>query len=232
MRRTTWLTVLIAACLVAAVPDRAAFPQAKPPPPKKVEVGRNVFVEIEDKKVVRVVVEAYVCLRQGALEHLLTRRHGKEHEAILAANIHARDLSTALLLAGAEAGRTVFYQPKGVPPSGSAVKISLAYKTREGKEVRVAAQQWVRHHKTKKDLETDWVFAGSGFVVDKNDPAKVFYLADDGDVICVANMEGAVLDVPILSCSRDNEYEAHTERIPPVETPVRVILEPVRAKKK
>jgi hypothetical protein len=189
-------------------------------------------VEIEDKKVVRVVVEAYVCLRQGTLEHLLTRRHGKDHEAILAADIHARDLSTALLLAGAEPGRTVAYQPKGVPPSGTDIKITLAYKTREGKDVRVAAQQWVRHHKTKKELPCDWVFAGSGFVVDKDDPARVFYLADDGDIICVANMPGAVLDVPILSCSRDNEYEAHTERIPPVETPVRVSLEPVRAKKK
>jgi hypothetical protein len=254
MRRTTWLMALGSACLIAVmVAGLMAFPQTKEPareaprkdaaekdtakrkdpPVNKVKVGRNVFVEIEDKKAVRVLVEAYVCLRQGSLEHLLTRRLRKEHEAILAADIDARDLHTALLLAGAEPGKTIALQPNGVPPSGSAVKISLAYITKKGKGVQVPAQQWVRHIKTKKDLQTDWVFAGSRFIVDEADPAKVFYLANDGDVICTANFGAALLDVPILSSAESpNDYEAHTERIPPLQTPVLVILEPVRKKKK
>jgi hypothetical protein len=49
----------------------------------------------------------------------------------------------------------------------------------------------------------------------------------------VANFSAAVLDVPILStASGVNDYEAHSERIPAVDTPVLVILEPVREKKK
>jgi hypothetical protein len=238
MGSTTWLKILVSAGLVAvAVAGRTGLPQQKDPekkdpPAKKVAVGRHVFVEVESKKVVRVVVEASVCLRTGILEHLLTRRHGKEHEAILAADIDARDLHTALLLAGAVPGQPVAFRPIETPPSGTAVKISLAYKTKEGKDVKVPAQQWIRHIKTKKDLEPDWVFAGSGIFVDRVDPANVQYLANDGDVICVANFKTALLDVPILSSANDNAYEAHTERIPPVETPVLVILEPVRAKKK
>ena len=58
------------------------------------------------------------------------------------------------------------------------------------------------------------------------------YAANQGDVICVANFDTALLDLPIMS-SKDNDdlvFEAHTARIPPLETRVLVILEPVVAK--
>jgi hypothetical protein len=239
MRRTTWLVALGFACLVAvAVAGRTSSPQRGDPPQvvtpvKKVAVGRNVSVEIQGRKVVRVVVQAHVCLRQGSLEHLLCRRRTKEHEAILAADIDAAHLHTALLLAGAEAGRPVTFEPKEIPPSGTTVKITLVYNDKDGKEVKVPAQQWVRHATTKKNLGTDWVFVGSGFIQNPSDPARPYYLANDGDVICVANFEAAVLDLPIWSpASGENDYEAHTERIPPEGTPVQVILEVVPPKKK
>jgi hypothetical protein len=229
-------TILFLAFLIAlAVGSSSAFSQEKEPAKKRgkqVAVGRNIFVEIENKKVVRVLIHANVCLREGMLEHLLTRRRCKEHESILAADIDARDLHKALLLAGLREGKPIVFKPKEVPPSGAAVKITLAYK-KDGKDVKVPARQWIRHAKTKKDLHTDWVFVGSRFMGAEDNPAKVHYLANDGDVICVANFEAALLDVPILStASGVNDYEAHTERIPPVDTPVLVILEPVQAKKK
>ncbi|HWY87942.1 MAG TPA: YdjY domain-containing protein, partial [Gemmataceae bacterium] len=76
--------------------------------------------------------------------------------------------------------------------------------------------------------------AGSVMIPDPFDAAKKpFYAANDGDVICVSNFDSAMLDLPIES-SADNgdlSYEAYTERIPPLETPVLVILEPVVKKK-
>jgi hypothetical protein len=237
MARLVLPMVLVAGGLVAlAVGGRSALPQEKVPRTKvrhvkKVAVGRNVFVEVEERKAVRVLVQAYVCLREGMLEHLLTRRFGKEHEAILAADIDARHLHTGLLLTGAEPGRPIILKQPQVPPSGTPIKITLVYKTREGMEVRVPAQKWIRHAKKKQDLQTNWVFVGSGFEVDESDPGKVHYLANGGDVICVANFEAALLDLPILSPAEgENDYEAHTEHIPRVDTPVLVILEPVRAK--
>lgn len=196
---------------------------------KKVEVGRNVFVEIEDRKVVRALVQANVCLRDGMLEHLMTRKNCKEHEAILTADIDARDLHKALLLLGLREGTPV--NKKEVAPTGAAVKITLAYK-KAGKDVKVPARQWIRNAQTKKDLHTDWVFVGSRLIGDKDNPAKVFYGANEGDVICVANFQAAVLDLPILStASGVNDYEAHTQRIPPLNTDVLVILEPAKKKK-
>jgi hypothetical protein len=171
-------------------------------------------------------------LRSGFLEHLLTRRNTKEHKAILAADIDGRDLPAALLLVGAEPGRPFLSRPKEIAPSGSSIRISLAYNGENGKSVRVPARQWIRHIKAKCDSPCDWVFAGSSFLVNNHDPGEVYYLANDGDIICVANFETALLDVPIhSSASGVGDYEAHTERIPPLGTAVQVILEPVRVGK-
>lgn len=242
MRGAIWL-LLSAGGLLLAASGPTAFPQAtgekkkaallpqvpvekKEPEAKKVQVGPGVFVEIENKKAVRVLVESRVCLREGILEHLLTRKRGKEHESILEADIDARALHSALLLTGATAGTPITFRPKEIPPRGTSIKIHVAYINDAGKVVKVPAREWIRHIKTKKDLHTDWVFAGSQFVVHPDDPGQVYYFANDGDVICVSNFEAALLDLPILSSASDNEYEAHTARIPPVGTPVLVILEP------
>jgi hypothetical protein len=107
---------------------------------------------------------------------------------------------------------------------------------KKGKTIKVPAQQWVRTIKTQKELAHNWVFAGSMLFENSFQPkAPPIYAANDGDVICVANFESAMLDLPISS-SADNDdldFEAFTERIPPEGTNVIVILEPmVPAKKK
>jgi hypothetical protein len=196
---------------------------------KKVEIGKNVYLEVQGAKR-RVLVNATVCLREGLLEQLVCRKRTKEHEAILAADVDGRDIHKALLLAGAKPGAPVRYQPKFQPPTGTPIKVTLAFE-RDRKQVQVPARQWVRNLKTKKDLEADWVFAGSQLIPDPDDKNRPpFYAANEGDLICVSNFEGALLDLPIDSSKNnaDLNFEAHTERIPPLETKVTVILEPAR----
>jgi len=200
---------------------------------KRVKLGKHLFLEVQgDKR--RVLLEAQVCLRQGILEQLLTKTGTKEHEAILAADIDAREIHAALILAGAEAGKTVSYNPKFTPPTGTTVKIFVEYEEK-GKKIRVPAQQWIRNIKSKKDLHTDWVFAGSYLDPNQLDKTKKpRYAANIGDVICISNFDSAMLDVPFDS-PKDNDdlsFEANTARIPAEKTPVLVILEPVLAKKK
>jgi hypothetical protein len=221
----------------AATPKETSRPE-KAAPAKRIPAGKNVFIEIQGKHR-RVVLNAYVCLRQGMLEQLLTRRRTKEHEAILAVDADARDVHKALLVTGAEPGSTVKFQKKGdkfviVPPRGTRIKVTLQY-TDKNKIVTVPAQKWIRNVQTRKDLAHDWVFAGSYFFKDPLEPKKPdLYGANDGDVICVANFDTALLDLPIAS-SKDNSelaFEAHTERIPPLNTKVTIILEPVLGEKK
>src|SRR5262249_11998582 len=86
-------------------------------------VPGKITLEVEDGKR-RVLVETKVCLRQGQLEQLLTRSRTKEHESILVVDVDVRELHKALLLAGAEAGSPVKFQPKFSPPSGSTIKVT------------------------------------------------------------------------------------------------------------
>jgi hypothetical protein len=215
-------------------PTKADQPQPKPEAEaKKVELKKNIFIETQgDKR--RVLINAVVCNRQTILEQLLTKKGQKEHEAILSADIDARDLHTVLMVAGAEPGSTVVTRPKFKSPTGTAIKIFLEYE-KDGKKVRVRAQEWIRNIKSKKELHTDWVFAGSHLIPDPFDKTKKpAYAANFGDVICISNFDSALLDVPFDS-PKDNDdlaFEAHTERIPAEKTAVLVILEPALEKKK
>jgi hypothetical protein len=81
-----------------------------------------------------------------------------------------------------------------------------------------------------REMEADWVFAGSGIYKDE-DTGKEQYQAEDGDLICVANFGGAMIDVSSKSSADDGgrDFEAFTDRIPPKETPVTIELVPVAA---
>ncbi len=214
-------------------PKNKAPDTEKPAESKKVARGKNVFLEVLPDKKRRVLISGEICLREGQLELFLCRKQTKEHEAIVSADVDARVIHEALLLAGAEEGSPVSFVPKYRPASGTTIKVSVQYKDKD-KLVTVPAQSWIKNAKTNKPLESDWVFAGSRLVDNPLDPGKKHYLANDGDVICVSNFETALLDLPIKSPKDDAErfFVANTERIPPRETKVVVILEPVLEAKK
>jgi hypothetical protein len=222
-----WRVIIFTA--MAAVPCLASV---QSPKVQRVKVGQNVFLEIEGKER-RVIIDAYVVLRQGMLEQLLCRKGTKEHEAILAADIDARDVHRALLVAGAKPGSVMRNGTDFQPPKGSVVHVRLQYIGTDGRSVSTPAQQWVRDVKTRQALPYEWVFAGS-FIrenpLDRKGPP--LYGANGGDVICVSNFEDAMLDLPVASTSDNSEleYEAWTERIPPPLTKVAIILEPVANK--
>ena len=81
-----------------------------------------------------------------------------------------------------------------------------------------------------REMEADWVFAGSYFEVD---PAtgESHYRAEGGDLICVANFPTAMIDVAAKSSSTGEElmFEPWTDRIPPVGTDVTIELIPAKA---
>lgn len=83
-----------------------------------------------------------------------------------------------------------------------------------------------------RPLNARWVFAGSGFSVDEK-TGKKYYNAESGDLICVANFSTATLDLAVSSSASNDglDYEAWTERIPPIGTPVEIELIPVFEKK-
>lgn len=178
-----------------------------------------------DNKVVR--LDAEVVLRAGMLELLLCPKRSKEHESILAAEVHPQHFHLALLLIGAQPGRPASHNPFQ-PPTGQQLKIWLEYEM-DGQKKTVDAREWIRNTKTKKALESDFVFAGSRFTQAPGVDTPV-YLGNDGDLVCVVNFPGSVIDINTQASTDNTElfFEAWTEKIPPKGTKVRVIFEPVK----
>jgi hypothetical protein len=197
---------------------------------KRLEVGKAVAFEVAGERR-RVRVDAHVCLREGeyGLECLLCREHTKEYESILATASNARDIHAALVASGAEPGSPVRFEPVLKSPTGSVIKVTLEYEDK-GRLVSVPAQKWVKVVGRKAELTDDWVFAGSMLLPNPDGPDKPrrYAATDDGAYVCVTNVPSAMLDLPIRSSNNpdDRAFTLYTERIPPLQTPVSVLLEP------
>ena len=189
----------------------------KPLDPKK-----PVWVDMENK---RVVLVGKVCQREVPLELFACLRYTKEHEAIVVFDVKALSVHAGLLAVGAEAGNPVQFNPEYVPARGTEIEVTVRWKDADGKVQTARAQDWIQNIKTNKAMAEKWVFAGSGFWVEGGQKT---YQAEGGDFICVANFATAMLDIPVES-SQANQmltYRAFTEHIPPLETPVTLLLTP------
>lgn len=213
--------------------DKDLAEDLKPKEGKRAKIGKNVYLEVFPGDKRRVLIKAEVCRREGELEQLMCLKETKEHEAVLTADCDARRIHQALILAKAKAGSPVRFGEKFQPANGTAIRVLVQYE-KKGKTVIAPAAKWIRHFQTKKELNSNWVFAGSKFIksIDPNIPDR--YAANDGDVICVSNFESALLDLPVKSSKDAGNllWQANTSEIPAERTPVTIILQPLLEKKK
>lgn len=200
-------------------------PQGFSPPPNLVRLAKDFDIWIDPQRKM-LIVDGKVALREGQLEMFACPKQTKEHESIVAVNSKAQFIHAGLLALGANPGRPVQFDPEYKPASGPEVEIWVLWKDERGNH-KVRAQEWIQQSKTGKELEYPFVFAGSGFHVDEVTGEK-YYLAEGGDLICVSNFTTATLDLPVASSQENSAlaFRAFTERIPPVGTPVRLVLSP------
>jgi hypothetical protein len=197
---------------------------------KLLEPESQVWLDKEKK---RLVLAGRICLREGQLEMFACLAGTKEHESVVAVESKAYVVHAALLACGAEAGKPVQFQPTFRPASGTEVAIDVYWRDKQGELQTSRAQDWVRDISTQKEMTQNWVFAGSGFWTDDKTGQK-FYLAEDGDFICVSNFASAMLDLPTESSQSAGSllFEAFKDRIPEQGTPVTLVLTPKVDKKK
>lgn len=179
-----------------------------------------------DKK--QLELDAEVVFREGPLELFLCPKRTKEHESILAAEVRPRLFQLALLMIGAEQGSPANFDGTFKPPTGQKIEIRVEY-TENGEKKSIDARQWIRDSKSQRPLDADFVFAGSRFERIPGSDRPV-WLAEDGDLICVSNFPGSVVDIAAKSSNlnSDRMYEAWTDRIPPRGEKVRVIFKPIK----
>lgn len=207
-----------------ATSDKSSESASEKPRLTRMLKDHDLWIHAERKFV---VVNGQICLREGPLEMFACTRGTKEHESIVTVNCPARFIHAALLAVEAQPGSPVQYDPKYKPASGTEINILILWKDKDGKTQRANAQQWVQNSRSQKQIDFRWVFAGSSVWTDESTGEK-YYQADGGDLICVSNFTTAMLDLPIES-SQDNGgllFNAFTERIPPLKTKVKLILQP------
>lgn len=78
-----------------------------------------------------------------------------------------------------------------------------------------------------RPMNASFVFVGSSMYKDE-DTGEEFYQAEGGHVICTSNFSDALLDIREESSASDGgqAYEAWTEKVPPVGTPVLLMMTP------
>lgn len=224
--------LILSAVLAAFVSSSVVFAESEPPPKLPEPAGARRLspkydVWVDPKQGV-VLIDGQVSLRRGMLEMFACTRNTKEHESVVSANTEAFLVHTALLTLGAEPGTPVQFVPEYQPPTGTEIDVRVLWHDADGKEHTARAQEWVREVRSGNELAHPFVFAGSRFWTDP-ETGRQYYQAEGGDFICVSNFSTAMLDIPVPSSQSNEalEYEAFTERIPPLGTPVRLILKPV-----
>jgi hypothetical protein len=216
--------------LVLMLAGEPARPSESAKAPSEEAVNLELSLRMDRKNKV-VTIEAEVVLREGPLELFLCPFRTKEHESILAADVAPRRFQLALLGIGAVPGSPAKYEPAFQPPTGQKLSIEVEY-DHEGKHHRHPAADWIQTPaeagQPPRPLSASFVFSGSRFVRVPGE-ARARWLGDEGDLICVANFPGSVIDVDIASDNTNASllFSAWTERIPPKGTKVRVHLRPV-----
>jgi hypothetical protein len=178
-----------------------------------------------DRKQGLVVVGGEIALDRGVIEVFACPRRSKEHEAIVATDASARLVHAALLAIGLEPGTPVSYDPDYAPARGPVVRVRVRWTDPAGTRQERTAQELIRNTRTGRQLDADWVFAGSVFWRDPAD-GRDYYQADGGDLICVSNFPTATLDLPIESSQANDAllFEVFADRVPPRGTAVELVL--------
>ena len=191
---------------------------------KRLNPKQPVWIDLTNK---HVVLLGEVCRAGYPLEFLATYSN-RSYESVLSVNVTPSIVHAGLLAIGAESGHPARFEPEFVAPTGTEVAIELRWKDATGKIQSAPAQHWIRNIKTRKALESNWVFAGSLFITDE-ETGQRYYTADSGELICVLSLPTAMLDLPIRSYGaiEARMFEAFEEHLPPPGTPITILLKPI-----
>lgn len=171
-----------------------------------------------------VEIDAKVVLRKGSLELLACSPQTREHESILVVSARPLHIFQALGLIGLEPGKPMRYDipsKQWIPPTGDTITIQIQYE-KDGVAYDVPARKWLMDtNKNQSPHSLEWVFAGARTLPSGR------YMADiEGTVICVVDFDSALIALNTLH-SADNEMlwlRAHTDAIPPIDTPCKLII--------
>jgi hypothetical protein len=196
-------------------------------PFEKIAPGVYRLGEIVVNKTVRSVeFPAQVNMDKGLLEYLIVHRKGKTHESLLRTDIQPYYLQLAFMLLGYEAtDKPLAMQGDRDRPTGEAVTVSITGV--KDTKLMVPAEKWIALRTSLDGPLTnagkvDWVYTGS--VIDLGR-----YMAQEtGQITAVYHDPVAMIDNASSGCESDKIWFVNEKTVPPVGTPVMVIIKPVK----
>ena len=204
-------------------PPERKFPFQIPANWKRLSDKEEIWIDNQEKLV---VVSGRICLTRGLLEMFACPKGMKEHESVVATYSMAMYVHQALLLIGVNPGKTVQWEPEYKPAEGPKIQVECWYYDEKNELVKRNAKEMVKLVSDGSPLKIDWVFGGSKFIVDPD--GRELYAANGGELICLSNFSSAMIDLPIPSTAEAGGllFEANSEKIPPLDTPVLLVLKP------
>lgn len=166
--------------------------------------------------------DAAVNMNQGLLEYLIVSESGKLHESLLRTTVDPYALQLAFLLIGLE-GTSQPLSAQGDRKTPTGDRVTVLVRVRDDTSVReVPIERWVRV-KDKVLDHVPWVFTGS-VIVD-----GVFMASVEKSIMAVYHDPVALIDHALEEGAEDEIWFANEKTVPPVGTPVEVVVKAVRA---
>jgi hypothetical protein len=212
----------------ASPPPRPGEPadwgRIKEPPVKR--IGRDTYQVdniLINKREKSIVLPGKVNMQEGLVELLACGRYGKLHESVLMLPVEPYYVQVALLLIGLQPGeKKLKYQGDPGLPVGDPVEIYVEWKER-GRVVRKRAEELIFDKSAGRAMpHTRWVFTGS-LIHDGNFMAQI-----EQSIVTTYHDPMTIIDNPLSGGGDDTIYFVNKEVVPPVGTPVTVIIKALR----
>ena len=188
---------------------------------KRLSDQQEIWLDTKNKQV---IVGGKVCLDVGPLEMLICPKNTKEHESIISVNVASWQVHAALVALGSSPGVPCRWAPEYTPAWGPTINIQMMYRDAETKQVKtIDGKQWILNTDTQKPMTTDLVFGGSFHQPDP-EGRRAQYMADAGELICLANFATATIDIRAPDPDKALFFEANTALIPPINTQVYTVI--------
>jgi hypothetical protein len=195
--------------------------------PTQFQVGDIRF----DKATRRIEFPGHINMQEDLVEYALVHKDGKTHESLLATGISPFQLNLVMLLCGYEPGNGgLFGHPDSADTPGdetnrdsakSLVKITLTWTLEGDAPVSVAPEDLILNRFTGKPMTRGpWLYNGST-IEDGQFQAEL-----EGSIIAIYLDQWSMFNSPRPGSDDDQRWTPITEKTPPRDTPVTIVIEP------
>lgn len=158
------------------------------------------------------------------IEYFACFRGGKDHESIVEVHADPMIVNTGLILLGLKEGG-VDVRGDAALPLGDPLHLLMEWLDADGVTQLARAEELILSARSGRPMRRiPWIYTGSRFVRDPDTGRSVYMAAIDRVFVAVYRDPHAIINNPLPEGADDESYIAHTKRVPPIDTRVKLIV--------